>query len=88
VKGILAMEGIPDHHEAFRSREALTGDLGARPHSPTRAPRPKAEDAATKQPPRRRGRREGERQGATGVSEARSQSVPWEENAHAREGRP
>jgi len=37
MKGILAMEGIPGHHEAFRSREALTGDLGAKPHSPTRA---------------------------------------------------
>jgi hypothetical protein len=88
VKGILAIEGIPGHHEAFRSREALTGDLGVKPHSPTRCPRPKAKDDGDKQPPRRRGRREGERQGATGVSEARAQSASWEENAHAREGRP
>ena len=29
---------------------------------------------------------EGERSSATGVSEARSQSVPWEDNAHAHDG--
>jgi hypothetical protein len=50
MKGILAIEGIPDHHEVFRSREALTGDLGVKPHFPTRARGQKAEVVATSSP--------------------------------------
>jgi len=64
----------------------LTGGLGALSHPPTRVPRPKADGTATLQPSRRRGRREGERESATGMSEAQSQSAPWEENAHAHDG--
>jgi len=60
------MEGTLDHHEVLRSREALTGDLGSLSHPPTRVPRPKANGTAMKQPLRRQGRREGERQSATG----------------------
>jgi len=79
------MEGTPDRHEVFRSREASTSGLGARSHPPTRVPRPKANCTVKRQPRRRSGRREGERESATGVSEARSQSAPWEDNAHAHD---
>jgi hypothetical protein len=37
-------------NEASRSREPSTGGLGVPPHSPTRAPRPKAEGTATCSP--------------------------------------
>jgi hypothetical protein len=72
TKGLLSTEGTLGHHGLFRSREALTGDLGSLTHPPTRVPRPKAEDTARTQLSRRRERRGMDRQGATGVSEARS----------------
>jgi len=71
-EGYLLMEGIPGHHEASCSRAAFTGDLGALPHPPTRVSLPKAAVTVIMQLPRRQERREGERGGATGVSEARS----------------
>jgi len=68
------------HATRSRSISAL------RSHSPTRVPRPKADGTVTMQPSRRRGRRR-RRRSATGVSEVRSRSAPWEENAHAHDER-
>jgi hypothetical protein len=77
------MEGIPDRFE----RALFTRGAGGRSRRsfglPTRANPCNRKDARS-----RRSSREGERGGrlrrfATGVSEARSHTAPWEENAHA-----
>jgi len=53
------MEGIPGHHEASRSRAALTGGLGTFPHPTTRAPSPKAEDRGQHAAPAKAGEARG-----------------------------
>jgi len=72
MKGLLPTEGIPDHHEASRSREALTG--GLRRSVTSSDPRTKAksrgrgDDAALA----KAREAEDESRSATGLSEARS----------------
>jgi hypothetical protein len=69
-EGPLPMEGIPDLTIRRLSRGGGHGDLGGSLHVRKHA--------------RRRVQRDGKSGEATGMSEARSQSAPWEQNAHAR----
>jgi hypothetical protein len=70
----------------FRSRENAHGWSRRSTASSDPCTEAKSRRHGDMQPSRRRGRREVERESATGMSEARSQSVPWEENAHAHDG--
>lgn len=70
----------------FRSRENAHGWSRRSTASSDPCTEAKSRRHGDMQPSRRRGRREVERESATGMSEARSQSVPWEEDAHAHDG--
>jgi hypothetical protein len=72
-----SLRGVARHGAAFRVVSA-----GFRTLRPVRT-LSKEGRTAKRQHTRRRVRREGERRLATGVSEVRSTSAPWEENAHA-----
>jgi hypothetical protein len=72
-----SLRGVVLHGAAFRV--VLAGFRTLRPVRTLS----KEGRTVTRQHTRRRVRREGERRLATGVSEVRSTSAPWEENAHA-----
>jgi len=72
-----SLRGVIRHGAAFRV--VLAGFRTLRPVRTLS----KEGRTAKRQRARKRVRREGERRLATGVSEVRSTSAPWEENAHA-----
>jgi len=85
MKDLLPTEGIPDHHEAFRSREALTAGLGAKAHPPTRVPRPKAEEHGDGAALSKAREAEGETSERDRDVRGSIASAPWDENAHAHD---
>jgi hypothetical protein len=84
-EGPLTMEGIPDRFLVLLSREARQSGLGGPSRLPTRANPCKMQGCAANPRSSREDERGGRRRWriATGVSEARSHTAPWEENAHA-----
>jgi len=88
MKGLLSTEGILGHHEVFRSREALTDDLRRYVTFSNPRTKVKSQGRGENAAPAKVGEARGWRRSATRVSETRSHSAPWEENAHAHdEGR-
>lgn len=86
-EGSLTTEGIPGCHEP----SSFTGWRSRRPRRLSRRSGPR--EASSSRPARTRARAKAREQRtaegeATGVSEARSRSAPWEDNAHARERAP
>jgi hypothetical protein len=72
MKGLLPTEGILDHHEAFRSREAHTDGLRRQGASSDPCTKAKSRGHGDGAALAKAGEAEGGRRSATGMSEARS----------------
>jgi hypothetical protein len=81
-EGSLPREGILVCWKGRSSRTGVEGRLGSFPITTLRACA-QQDDERSKHERKQRARR-GEREDATGMSEARLNLAPWEENAHAR----